>query len=77
MEALNNSDGTNDGSRSVSTATSGQNRQSNTSRCHAESALAIVEDYLTVLPDDCNANTPVCALLIRKLDAALRALKYN
>lgn len=54
-----------------------QNKQSITSRCHAESAPAIDEDYLTVLSNDCNAKTPVWALLIRKLNAVLGALNYN
>jgi hypothetical protein len=53
MEAFNNSNVTDDGDQSsVSTASDGQNRQSNISQRHAESAPATVEVYLPVLPDN-------------------------
>lgn len=64
MDNLNNSDVTDgDGDQSVSTVTSGHNKQPIAIQRHTESAEAAAVEYLIVLPDDSDGTALVCAQL--------------
>lgn len=69
---LTHSDVTKDASLSLSTATSCQNRH--TPECHADSAPATVESYLTVLADDTHSGALVCARLIFNVNMCIIVL---